>query len=64
MADLRSEALLHEVTRLQDAGALPTRVTREQLIDFAYGNTKIENKKMTRKVAKEAVDQLLRSKHE
>jgi hypothetical protein len=63
MPQLRSEALLREVSRLQDSGALPTRVTREQLIDFAYGNTKIENKKITRKIAKEAVDKLLQSKH-
>lgn len=56
---VQSEALMKEVARLQDAGALPTHVTPSQLADFAYGNTKIENKNMTRKVAKEAVDKLL-----
>ncbi len=35
------EELLAEVNRLQDEGRLPTRVTREQLIDWAYGDTKL-----------------------
>jgi hypothetical protein len=61
MPESRSEELLREVARLQDAGMLPTHVTREQLIDFAYGNASIENENITRKVAEEAVDALLQA---
>lgn len=59
---LRSETLLIKIGALQEEGKLPTCVTRAQLIDFAYGNTKIENTKITRKIAKEAVDKLLLSR--
>ena len=41
----RSEELLVIAKRMQDAGLLAKGVTREQLIDFAYGNTSIENPK-------------------
>jgi hypothetical protein len=50
------EELLSEVRLLQDAGQLPTRPTREQRIDWAYGNTKIENNTITREMAERAVD--------
>lgn len=55
------EELLAEVRRLQDAGKLPTRPTREQRIDWAYGNTKIENSAVTREMAERAVDEKLAS---
>jgi hypothetical protein len=50
------EELLSEVRRLQDAGRLPTRPTRDQRIDWAYGNTKIENTDITREMAERAID--------
>jgi hypothetical protein len=53
------EELLAEVRRLQDAGQLPVRPTREQRIDWAYGNTKIENSAVTREMAERAVDEKL-----
>lgn len=54
----RSEELLVIAARMQDAGLLAKGVTREQLIDFAYGNTSIENPKITRDIAEKAVDSL------
>jgi hypothetical protein len=53
------EELLAEVRLLQDAGKLPVRPTREQRIDWAYGNTKIENSDITREMAERAVDEKL-----
>jgi hypothetical protein len=53
------EELLAEVRLLQDAGKLPVRPTREQRIDWAYGNTKIENGDVTREMAERAVDEKL-----
>jgi hypothetical protein len=50
------DELLSEVRVLQDAGRLPLRPTREQRIDWAYGNTKIENSTITREMAERAVD--------
>lgn len=50
------DELLAEVRVLQDAGKLPTRPTRDQRIDWAYGNTKIENSTITREMAERAVD--------
>ena len=37
------EQLLAEVQKLKAAGSIPEQPTREQRIDWAYGNTKIEN---------------------
>jgi hypothetical protein len=53
------DELLAEVRLLQDAGKLPVRPTREQRIDWAYGNTKIENSDVTREMAERAVDEKL-----
>jgi hypothetical protein len=53
------EELLAEVRLLQDAGKLPVRPTREQRIDWAFGNTKIENSDVTREMAERAVDEKL-----
>jgi hypothetical protein len=53
------EELLAEVRRLQDAGRVPVRPTREQRSDWAYGNTKIENSDVTREMAERAVDEKL-----
>jgi hypothetical protein len=49
------DELLAEVRHLQDVGSLPTRPTREQRADWAYGNTKIENGAVTREMAEHAV---------
>lgn len=50
------EELLLEVRALQDAGQLPSHPTRAQRIDWAYGNTKIENSAVTLEMAERAVD--------
>lgn len=49
------EELLSEVRGLQDAGRLPMHPTRAQRVDWAYGNTKIENSDVTREMAERAV---------
>ncbi len=56
MSEKTYEELLAEVTRLQDRGEIPLRPTRAQRIDWAYGNTKIENAEITREMAERAVD--------
>ena len=50
------EQLLAEVRELQASGLAPKEPTREQRIDWAYGNTKIENHDVTREMAVHAVD--------
>lgn len=50
------ESLYAQVRALQDQGVLPNRVTREQAIDWAYGNTKIENPDITREMVAEGYD--------
>ena len=50
------EQLLAEVQRLKNLGAFPAEPTREQRIDWAYGNTKLENADVTREMAELAVD--------
>lgn len=51
------EQLRAEVIKLQQEGAFSVWPTREQRIDWAYGNTKIENDGITREMAERAVDQ-------
>ena len=50
------QELLAEVQRLQAEGRLPKRPTREQRISWAYGQTKLENDKVTLEDAIRAVD--------
>lgn len=50
------EELMAEVTRLQTEGRVPSRPSRAQMIDWAYGNTKIENEDVTREMVTRAVD--------
>ena len=50
------EQLLAEVQKLKAAGSIPEQPTREQRIDWAYGNTKIENDDVTREMVQSAVD--------
>ena len=58
MATERSyEELMAEVGRLRTEGRLARGVTREQMIDWAYGNTKIEKDGITREIATQAVDE-------
>ncbi|HEY0482278.1 MAG TPA: hypothetical protein VGD37_32380 [Kofleriaceae bacterium] len=45
-----------KVQTLLAAGQIDRVPTREQRIDFAYGNTKIENELITREMAERAVD--------
>lgn len=54
--DKTYEQLLAEVRQLQAEGRLPTRPTREQRISWAYGQTKLENDKVTLEDAIRAVD--------
>lgn len=51
-----------KVKTLLAAGQLDRAPTREQRIDFAYGNTKIENEKITREMVERAVDARERTK--
>lgn len=51
------EQLRAEVMQLKTEGAFSVWPTREQRIDWAYGNTKIENEGITREMAELAVDQ-------
>jgi hypothetical protein len=53
------EELLAEVVRLQDEGRLPTRPTRAQYVDWAYGNTKLENEAVTREMAEVATAKII-----
>lgn len=50
------EQLLARVKELQVEGKLPTTPTREQRISWAYGQTKLENVKVTIDDAVRAVD--------
>jgi hypothetical protein len=50
------EQLLAQVKDLQSAGKLPTTPTREQRISWAYGQTRLENAKVTLQDAVDAVD--------
>ena len=57
------QELLAEVQRLQADGQLPRRPTREQRISWAYGQTKLENDKVTREDAVRAVDSIPAPEH-
>jgi hypothetical protein len=50
------EDLKAKVQALLAAGEIQATPTRDQRIDFAYGNTKIENAEVTREMAAQAVD--------
>lgn len=49
------EELRAEVMRLQKAEQLPCRPDDEQMADWAYGNTVIENEDITMEMAERAV---------
>ena len=52
----RLQALYREMRELQDQGQLPTKVTREQAIDWAYGNIALHNPDVTRETVAAAYD--------
>ena len=52
----RFEALYREMRELQDQGKLGTKVTREQAIDWAYGNIALHNPDVTRETVAAAYD--------
>ena len=58
MADY--DELKAKVQAMLAAGQIAATPDRAQRIDFAYGNTKIENDDVTREMAERAVDQLRR----
>lgn len=47
-----------KIQEMLAAGQVERVPSREQRIDFAYGNTKIENEAVTREMAEHAVDAL------
>lgn len=57
MKERSYEELLAEVDRMRAEGRLPARPTREQMIDWAYGNTKIGNDDVTIEIVARAVDE-------
>lgn len=50
MTDIKLEALLAEVKRLQAEGRIPTEDADEQRISFVYGNCKLDNDAITREM--------------
>jgi hypothetical protein len=52
------ESLKAQVIELMSQGRLSPKPTREERIDFAYGNTKIENDDITREMVVAAVDRI------
>lgn len=52
------ETLRARVLELMSQGKLARVPTREERIDFAYGNTKLENDDVTREMAEAAVDRI------
>lgn len=50
------EALKAQVQSMLAAGQIEPTPSREQRIDFAYGNTKLENAEITREMVERAVD--------
>jgi hypothetical protein len=50
--------LKNKIQKAMAAGQIDRVPSREQRIDFAYGNTKIENEAVTREMCERAVDAL------
>lgn len=50
------EELKEKVRQLQEAGKLSKSLTPEEKMDWAYGNTVIENQSVTREMVKTAYD--------
>lgn len=60
-SQIRFEALYREMRELQNQGKLPTKITREQAIDWAYGNIALHNPDVTRETVAAAYDARQRS---
>ncbi|MGE6758505.1 hypothetical protein ACQKGO_10865 [Corallococcus interemptor] len=54
------DTLKLEVQKVVRAKGLGSALSRDQLIDWAYGTCVIENKEVTREMAEKAVDARLR----
>ena len=59
---MKYEEMKNELVRLANSGKIPSRPTREQRVDFAYGNAKIENDRITRELTERATDNDRRTK--
>ena len=57
MAGKTYEELRARVKELQADGSLTKTLSRDEKIDWAYGNTKIENDSVTREMVATAYDQ-------
>lgn len=54
--ELQYEALRAQVSKLQEKGSLPKKLTRDDAVDWVYGNTAIENPNITRAMVERAYD--------
>lgn len=50
------EDLMVQVQKLVREGRIDVRLTREQRIDWAYGNVKLHNESLTREMVAEVLD--------
>jgi len=53
---MTTEELIQRVKRLHAEGKVPSRLTDEERKGWAYGNTRIENKEITRAIVDSAFD--------
>jgi len=56
LARVKLDYYLTEVKRLQEKGELPTQPTREQRINWVFGNCKLSNPDVTMEMVERAVD--------
>ncbi len=57
-SDLTLEQLLDKVQQLRAEGALPSTLTREEKVSFAYGNVRLSNPNVTREMVEQAYDRM------
>ena len=50
--------LIAQIRALRDSGKMPKRPTRDEAIDWAYGNTVLSNPNVTREMVERAYDEL------
>jgi hypothetical protein len=50
------ESLMGQVRTLQEQGQLSKKLSREEMVDWAFGNTVIENSDVTREMVETAYD--------
>lgn len=63
-AERTLETLLAQSNELQKRGRLHNHPTRDEYIDFAYGNTVLSNPNVTKEMVEKAADELFASKPE